>query len=43
LWSAVKGVGSLARLNLGELGDEGVALRLREPGDSSTVSLDPEA
>ena len=42
LWSPVQGVGALAGLDLGELGDERVALGLGEPGDCGPLGLDAE-
>ena len=40
MWSSVQGIGSLTSLDLGELGDEGVALRLGEMGDSGPLRFD---
>jgi hypothetical protein len=43
LWPPVEGIGAFARLDLGELGDEGVSLCLGEPGDGGSLGLDAEA
>ena len=43
LRAPVEGIGTLAGLDLGELGDEGVALGLGEAGDGGPLRLDAEA
>jgi hypothetical protein len=43
LWAPVQRVGTLAGLDLGELGDERVPLRLSEPGDCGALRVDAES
>jgi putative phosphoribosyl transferase len=42
LWTSVEGIGALAGLDLGELGDQRVALGFGKSCDSSPLRLDPQ-